>query len=527
MNSLLQYLNSKGINPELEVNYGLSRAVLLEKALKKKEGLFAQNGAFIVKTGERTGRSPNDRFIVDEPESRGDIEWGNINRPISEEVYTKLYQKVSSYLQSQELFIDDSYVGVDVQHRLSVRLVSHRAWGALFAQTLFVKDGLKDKLVEPDFLILHAPGLKLDPEKDGVNSNVAVVINFKQKVVLVIGTGYAGEIKKSMFSVMNYYLPLKGIFSMHCSANVGEKNDVALFFGLSGTGKTSLSADPERMLIGDDEHGWSDDGVFNFEGGCYAKVINLSKEKEPQIFNAIRFGSIAENVIMDPITREIDYGDGSITENTRATYPVEFIENSLIPGKAGHPSNILFLTADAFGVMPPIALLDENLAMYHFLSGYTSKLAGTETGITEPQATFSACFGEPFLPLPPIQYAKMLGEKMKKHNVRVWLVNTGWTGGPYGVGKRIDIRLTRAMVKAALCGVIDIKSCTPHPVFKVLVPKHVPGVPDEVLIPKNTWTKPELYDKQAAMLAKLFNENFKRFNDVPPEILQASPIVTE
>lgn len=516
-------LKELGIYNWKSLGINQSRAFLLEEALSNEEGSFADNGAFVILTGSRTGRSPLDRYIVKEESSEKNIDWGEINIPISEEVYEHLYQKVTSFFQEKKLYIQQVFVGVDEKYRIPLQMISHRAWGALFAQTLFIQPDEKNPFTRAEFTVLHAPGLKLNPNEDGVRSEVAVVINFAKKVVLVIGTGYGGEIKKAMFSVMNYYLPLKGVLSMHCSANVGEKGDVALFFGLSGTGKTSLSADPERRLIGDDEHGWSDDGVFNFEGGCYAKVINLDPQKEPQIYNAIRFGSLAENVIMDSATRKINFYDNSITENTRATYPVEFIDNALIPGKAGHPKNILFLTADAYGVLPPISKLTPEMAMFHFISGYTSKLAGTETGITEPQATFSACFGAPFLPLSPITYAKLLGEKMQKHQVSVWLVNTGWSGGPYGIGNRIDIRYTRSMVRAALEGELEKAEFYPHPVFKVLIPSECPGVPSTILNPRNTWEDKEAYDKQAKKLAKLFNDNFKKFKDIPQSIKEVAP----
>ncbi len=511
-------------------NYGnlyvnLSTAELLEEAFVNGEGEFASNGAFVIDGGERKGRSPKDRFIVKEPSCENLVDWGNVNKPIDPEKFDKIFAKIKAFYQEKDLYVQDVFVGADEKFKMPLQVISHQAWAAVFANTLFILPKSEEQLKnhQPQFTVIHAPKLKLNPEDDGVNSDVAVIINFARRIVLVVGTGYAGEIKKSIFSVMNYYLPQKGVLSMHCSANVGENNDSALFFGLSGTGKTSLSADSERKLIGDDEHGWSDDGIFNFEGGCYAKVIRLSQEKEPQIYNAIHFGSIAENVIMDKNTREIDFDDASMTENTRATYPVEFIDNALIPGVGEHPKNILFLTADAFGVLPPISKLNADQAMYHFMSGYTSKLAGTEAGVTEPEATFSACFGSPFLPLPATKYAEMLGEKMQKHNVNVWLVNTGWTGGPYGVGNRIDITYTRAMVKAALNGSLNNVAYQEHPVFKLMIPQSCPNVPDEVLNPSNTWENKEDYDKQAAKLASLFKENFKQFTDAPDNIKNAGP----
>lgn len=522
MASKLEQLRELGFERWKELHWNLPQAVLVENAIKRNEGVLANNGALIVRTGSRTGRSPNDRFIVEEPESKDEIAWGNVNRPVSEATFDKLYGRVIGHLQDRDLFIQDMHVGQDERYRMSLRVVSEFAWGALFAKTLFVRADRSEDQV-PEFTVLHAPMLLASPERDGTNSEVFVILNLQKKVIIIGGTQYGGEIKKSIFSVMNYRLPKKGVFPMHCSANVGEGKNVALFFGLSGTGKTSLSADPERELIGDDEHGWGNDGVFNFEGGCYAKCISLSLEKEPQIYNAIRFGSIAENVIYDETTRIIDYDSGELTENTRATYPVEHIDNALVPGIAGHPRNIMFLTADAFGVLPPIAKLTTDMAMYHFLSGYTSKLAGTEAGITEPQATFSECFGSPFLPLPATRYAEMLGQKMNQHKADVWLVNTGWSGGPYGVGERMDIRYTRAMIKAALAGRLREVEFKPDPVFKVLVPTNCPDVPAEILNPRNTWSNPDDYDLKARELAQRFKDNFAKFADAPDAVKQAGP----
>lgn len=522
---LEKYLKEVGFHRIPEVKMNLSRAKLLEEALSNDEGRFANNGALVVLTGKRTGRSPKDRYIVQEKNTADEIDWGEVNIPISEDKFDHLFKKALSYLENRKVYLQDVLVGKDARYQLSLRVLSERAWGALFAQTLFVRKKDQGIFDQPDFVMVHVPGMKCDPEKDGIRSEVAVILHLSRKIVLIIGTGYAGEMKKSMFSVMNYLLPFKQVFPMHCSANVGSDGDVALFFGLSGTGKTSLSADPQRKLIGDDEHGWSPEGVFNFEGGCYAKVIRLREDKEPQIYHAIRFGSIAENVIMDPVTREIDYDDDSITENTRATYPVEFIDNALNSGMAGHPKTILFLTADAYGVFPPIAKLTAEMAMYYFLSGYTSKLAGTETGVTEPQATFSACFGAPFLPLHPLRYAEMLREKMQQHRTSVWLVNTGWIGGPYGIGKRIDIAYTREMVRAAIDGKLDSIPMHPHPVFKVLIPDSCPGVPSELLHPENTWENEADYWKQANKLAELFQENFKKFGQMPDEVLYAGPVI--
>ncbi len=526
MNNKIEQLHQLGISNWKSIQFNTYPAQLIEQAVVRGEGILANNGALIVRTGERTGRSPLDRFFVEEPSSKDHIAWGDINRPISEKTFEHLLHLIRSYFQGKDLFVQDVFVGVEEKYRKPIRVVSELSWGALFAHTLFIRPQTPEEIANhtPRFTVLHAPNLHAIPELDGTRSDVFVVIHLARGLILVGGSGYGGEIKKSIFTVMNYLLPMEGVFPMHCSANVGADGDVALFFGLSGTGKTSLSADPDRRLIGDDEHGWSEDGVFNFEGGCYAKTIRLSPVKEPQIYNAIKFGSIAENVIYDEKTRAIDFDAGDITENTRATYPVEYIDNVLIPGKADHPKHIMFLTADAYGVLPPISRLTPEMAMYHFMSGYTSKLAGTETGIDEPQATFSACFGEPFMPLPIVKYAEMLGEKMRQHNTEVWLVNTGWTGGPYGVGKRMDIRYTRAMIKAALTGELDKYEFRPDPIFKVMVPVHCCNeVPDEILNPRNTWADKAAYDRKAKQLAREFVENFKRFKDVPEEILAAAP----
>ncbi len=525
MSNKTDQLHELGLKNWNSISWNLSSPQLVELAVQRKEGELAANGALLVRTGSRTGRSPNDRFMVEEPSSKDNIAWGKINVPISEERFEHLLGTIQSYFQSKDLFVQECYVGQHPDYRVAVRVVSELAWGALFANTLFVRPKKDKELAnyKPDFTVLHAPLLFADPQVDGTRSETFVIINLAKKLVLIGGSGYGGEIKKSLFSIMNYLLPMKSVFPMHCAANVGQDGDSALFFGLSGTGKTSLSADPDRRLIGDDEHGWGDDGIFNFEGGCYAKTIRLSPEKEPQIYNAIKFGSIAENVVYDEQTRVIDYDAADITENTRTTYPLEYIDNVLIPGMGKHPKNIMFLTADAFGVLPPISKLTPEMAMYHFMAGYTSKLAGTEAGITEPQSTFSECFGAPFMPLPATHYAEMLGEKMKKHKTDVWLVNTGWSGGPYGVGERMDIRLTRAMIKAALTGKLREVDFKPHPVFKVLIPRSCPDVPDEVLDPRQTWDDKEAYDKKAADLAGRFQKNFERFTEAPEEIKSAGP----
>ncbi|MBF0407080.1 MAG: phosphoenolpyruvate carboxykinase (ATP) [Candidatus Riflebacteria bacterium] len=502
----------------------LPASLLVEKALNRGEGTLAENGALVVKTGLRCGRSPVDKFSVQTAETK-DIWWGSVNKPLPVDSWEHIMNLARAYLQGRDVFVFDGYAGADPAYRLQVKVVAEKAWHALFAGTLFIKPGKNDVLSDkPDFTVLNVCGLMAPDFKAlGLASGVFVVVNFSEKVILIGGTHYAGEIKKSIFSVMNYLLPKKNVFPMHCSANVGPEGDTALFFGLSGTGKTTLSADPTRRLIGDDEHGWSDQGIFNFEGGCYAKCIKLSRENEPQIYNAIRFGSVLENVVMNE-QRVPDFDDESITENTRATYPVTYIDNCVLAGVGGHPKNVFFLAADAFGVLPPISRLTPDQAMYHFLSGYTAKLAGTEAGITAPTSTFSACFGAPFLMLHPFQYAEMLGKAMKKHGTTLWLVNTGWSGGQYGVGKRMKISYTRALLTAALNGSLGKVSFVPDPVFGVSVPDYCPGVPPEILKPKQTWEDKSLYDKTARQLAVQFTENFKQFADrVTPEVFQSGP----
>ncbi|MEQ2129301.1 phosphoenolpyruvate carboxykinase (ATP) [Caldanaerobacter subterraneus KAk] len=498
-------------------------AKLIEEAVKREEGVLVNNGAFNVYTGKYTGRSPNDKFIVDEPEVHEDIWWEN-NKPISVEKFEKLYNRLIAYLQNRDLFIFDGFVGADPQYRVSIRVITEYAYQSLMARQLFIRPTEKElQNFVPEYTLIAAPRFKAIPEIDGVNSEAFIILSFTKKLIIIGGTQYGGEIKKSIFTLMNYLMPKKGVLSMHCSANIGKDGDTALFFGLSGTGKTTLSADPERFLIGDDEHGWSERGIFNFEGGCYAKCINLSREKEPQIWDAIRFGAILENVVYDEATRELDYTSDKITENTRAAYPIDFIPGAVQSGIGGHPKTIIFLTADAFGVLPPIAKLTKEQAMYYFLSGYTSKLAGTERGITEPQATFSTCFGAPFLPLPPMVYAKMLGEKIEKYDTKVFLVNTGWSGGPYGIGKRINLEYTRKMVSAALKGELDKVEFTKDPIFNLNIPAFCPGVPSEILNPRNTWKDKEEYDKTAKRLAQRFIENFQKYKDVSEEIKNAGP----
>lgn len=500
-------------------------AKLVELALERGEGTLAANGALAVQTGERTGRSPNDRFIAYEKWAEKHVWWGAVNKSISPEIFNSLLAKATEYLKNRERFVFDGFVGADPIYRMAVRVITERAWHALFATTLFIRpsDGEEER-VNPEFTLVSAPGLKLDPAEYGIHSGTFVGISFEKKIILTIGTGYGGEIKKSFFSVMNGILPDRNVLPMHCSANVGPDGDTALFFGLSGTGKTTLSADPARRLIGDDEHGWSFGGIFNLEGGCYAKVIRISKESEPQIFNAIKFGSILENVIIDPKTLAIDYSASTITENTRATYPVEHIPNCVIPSVGRHPNHIFFLTSDAFGVLPPIAKLTPEMAMYHFLSGYTAKLAGVEVGINEPQATFSACFGAPFLPLHPAVYAKLLGERISEHNTKCWLVNSGWSGGPYGEGKRMDISITRALISAALKGTIEALCHTPDPVFNIFIPNSCPGVPSKILAPRNTWQDKDAYDKKARELADRFRKNFAQYAEYAgKKIMSAGP----
>jgi phosphoenolpyruvate carboxykinase (ATP) len=492
------------------VHSNLSNAELVELALARGEGVLADNGALVSSTGAFTGRTPGNKAIVREPGSEENVWWEN-NKEISPTHFSLLKSKVQDYLANKELYVVDAYGGADPEHRINVRVIVEKAWHALFIRTLLIRPDYQSlPAFTVDWTIVDVSGMEADPVIDGTAGKPFILLNFAEKLVMIGGTQYAGEMKKSVFTILNYLLPLKGVLSMHCSANIGASGDTALFFGLSGTGKTTLSADPNRRLIGDDEHGWTDDGVFNFEGGCYAKCIRLSRKTEPQIWDAIRFGSILENVILDE-RRVPDYDDGSITENTRVSYPVEFIPNAVIPSVGGHPQNICFLTADAFGVLPPISLLTEEQAMQQFLLGYTAKVAGTEAGVKEPQATFSTCFGAPFLPLRPKVYADLLGEKMRAHGAKVWLINTGWTGGPYGVGKRMNIDYTRAMVSAALSGALDEVDYVVHTIFGFAKPQTCPGVPDEVLNPRNTWDDQDAYDAKARELKAMFDEQLAKF----------------
>ena len=507
-----------------QVHRNLSVPSLVEIIINRKEGVLSSTGALSVKTGRFTGRSPDDKYIVDDEVTHNTVDWGKVNHPISEENFDKIFRRMKKHIEEKEFFIFDGFVGADEENRLPIRVINNRAWHNLFARQLFIRPtGEEFDNFKPEFTLLSCDDFPAIPQEDGTRTETFIIINFKKKLVLIGSTSYAGEIKKAMFSIMNFVLPRKDVFPMHCSANVGKQGDTALFFGLSGTGKTTLSADPERRLVGDDEHGWSDNGVFNFEGGCYAKCINLKEEKEPQIWNAIRFGSVMENVVMKDGSREPDFDDGSLTENTRVAYPLDYIDGAIIPSVAGHPKVIVFLTADAFGVMPPIAKLTKESAMYHFMSGYTSKLAGTERGITEPKETFSHCFGAPFMPLHASQYAKMLGKKITEHGTRVYLINTGWTGGPYGVGKRMNLSYTRAMVTAALNGEIDKVPVKRHEIFNLDMPTYCPGVPNEVLDPRNTWSDKDRYDAAAKRLAALFVKNFEKFGSVQKEIVEAGP----
>ena len=514
-----------GILNNLATHHNLPVGSLVERAVTRGEGFLSNTGALVVKTGKYTGRSPEDRFIVDEPSVHNEIEWGKVNKPISQEKFDALYSKVTAYLQRREIFIFDGFAGADKAYRIGVRAVNELASQNLFMRQLLIRPDQRQSTGIPiDFTIISAPGFKCVPETDGVHSEAAIILSFEKRLVLICGSYYAGEMKKSVFSIMNYLLPKRNVFPMHCSANIGQEEDTALFFGLSGTGKTTLSADPLRNLIGDDEHGWSDNGIFNMEGGCYAKCINLSKEHEPDIYGAIRFGALVENVVYDMDTLEPRFDDDSLTENTRAGYPVDFIANTRIPGVGGHPKTVIFLTADAFGVLPPVSKLSREAAMYHYVSGYTARLAGTERGITEPQATFSTCFGAPFLPLPASRYAELLGEKINRHNANVYLVNTGWAGGPAGNGgNRMKLPLTRAMVTACLNGTLEQSAFINHPVFNVMVPITCPGVPDDVLQPRLMWKDKDAYDKAATHLADMFRKNFARYANMPDAVIQAGP----
>ena len=520
-------LNEAGVHNPGFVHWNLNPAELVEDTLLRDEGYLADNGGLVVGTGEFTGRSPKDKFVVKDENTADTVWWGEINQEFSEEGFEKLHKKVTAYLQGKELYVRDAFAGADPKYRIGVRIVNENPWQNLFVHNMFIRPSVEEiENFAPDWTILCAPGFYANPEEDGTRQHNFTLVNFTKKMILIGGSAYTGEMKKGIFTVMNYILPMNGILSMHCSANIGKDGDTAVFFGLSGTGKTTLSADPERNLIGDDEHAWTDDGVFNFEGGCYAKCIDLSAEKEPQIWNAIKFGSLVENVTFHEGTRTIDFEDTSITQNTRVAYPIHYIKGAVEPSTGGIPKNVFFLTCDAFGVLPPISKLTPGQAMYQFISGYTAKVAGTEAGIDEPVTAFSACFGAPFLPLHPTKYAEMLGELMKKHDVNVWLVNTGWSGGAYGVGSRMKLSYTRQMVSEALKGNLDNVVYSNDPIFGLAMPESVEGVPTEVLNPRNTWADKAAYDQKANELAGKFNDNFAQYSDFAnEEIMAASPKV--
>ena len=521
-NQLIEF----GINPS-KVYRNLPVTNLVEIAVQKNEGIVTSTGSLSVKTGKYTGRSPDDRYIVYDDETHENVDWGKINHQFPTGKFDKIFEKMKKYVEGKELFVFDGFAGADLENRLPIRIFTDHAWQSLFARQLFVRPSSAElETHDPEFTVMSLNDFEAIPEVDGTNSNVFILINLSKKLVLICGTSYAGEIKKSIFSVMNYILPARGVFPMHCSANIGKDGDTSLFFGLSGTGKTSLSADPNRMLIGDDEHGWSDKGTFNFEGGCYAKCINLNEEAEPQIWNAIKSGAVLENVVIEKQTLKPDFNDSRLTENTRAAYPLEYIPGAVIPSVGEHPKVVVFLTADARGVLPPVSKLTKEGAMFHFMSGYTSKLAGTERGIKEPKAVFSECFAAPFMPRHASVYAKMLGEKIIQHNTVVYLINTGWSGGPYGVGDRIKIQYSRAMVTAALTGALDIVKYTHNDLFNLDIPTECPNVPSEILDPKNTWIDKDSYDLSARKLAQMFIDNFEKFKNVSQDIKNAGPKIS-
>lgn len=530
LRSIMEGLLELGLSNARGVSWNLTPAELITEAVKNGEGALTDTGALMCKTGVFTGRSPKDRFIVKDDLTKDAVWWGDINIPYKPEKFDALYEKMIASLNTKKLYIRDAFAGADPNYRLKVRIIDTQAWHNLFCYNMFINPSMEDlEDFHPDFTVLAVPEFEADPEVDETRQKNFAIVNFTKRIIIVGGTGYTGETKKGIFSVMNFLLPeQEHVLSMHCSANMGKEGDVAIFFGLSGTGKTTLSADSNRRLIGDDEHGWTDNSVFNIEGGCYAKVVKLSEEKEPEIYKAIKFGAILENTVFFPGTTTVDYDNASITQNTRVSYPLEHIENAVIPSIAGVPKNIFFLTADAYGVLPPISKLDVNQAMYHFISGYTAKVAGTETGVDEPQAVFSACFGAPFMPLHPAKYAELLGEKMKQQNVNLWLVNTGWTGGPFGVGSRMALPYTRAMITAAMEGNLDNVEYEHHSIFGLGMPTSCPLVPTEVLNPRNTWADKEAYDRTAAKLAAQFVENFKQFEEYANEdIMSGAPKVPE
>ncbi len=523
----LAALSALGLNTKSTIHYQLQPDELSEQTLLRGQGEVNDTGALCIRTGEFTGRSPQDKFIVKDALTENSVHWNNFNIAIAPEKFTALKAKVLNYLNSkEELWVRDAYACADPQYRLNIRVINEHAWSNLFAYNMFLRPAEQElSSFEPDWHIIQAPGFKADPAIDGTRQHNFAIVSFTEKTILIGGTGYTGEMKKGIFTILNYLLPHKlNVLSMHCSANMGKDGDVAVFFGLSGTGKTTLSADPNRKLIGDDEHGWTNDGVFNFEGGCYAKCIDLTEEKEPEIFRAIKPGALVENVMFFDNSRQIDFSNKAITENTRVSYPLHYISNAQEPSMGGLPKNIFFLTCDAYGVLPPISKLSPGQAMYQFISGYTARVAGTEAGVTEPKATFSACFGAPFLPLHPGKYAEMLGEKMRTHEVNVWMINTGWSGGGYGVGNRMKLSYTRAMITAALNGALDQVEFEKHPVFGMLMPKMCPGVPKELLHPRYTWADRAAYDQAAIKLAEMFIQNFEKYAaGVSEEILQSAP----
>lgn len=520
-------LEQIGIGPAV-ANWNLSVEELTKQTVDLGQGVLNSTGALCVNTGKFTGRSPKDKFTVKDAITENTVDWGDVNIPFTSEAFDKLYDKVVAYLGAKQIWVRDAYACADPAYRLTLRVVNETPWANLFCNDLFLRPTEEEiRTFDPEWHIIQAPGFEADPSVDGTRQANFTIVNFTRKIILIGGTAYTGEMKKGIFGVLNYLLPQEhNVLSMHCSANEGKDGDVALFFGLSGTGKTTLSADPDRPLIGDDEHGWANGSVFNFEGGCYAKVIDLSKEKEPQIFDAVRPGALLENIVFKAGTNEVDYTDGSITENTRAAYPIYHIENAKEPSYGGDPKNIFFLTCDAFGILPPISKLTKAQAMYHFVSGYTAKVAGTEVGVTEPQTTFSACFGRVFLPLHPVKYAELLGKKLGEHtDVNVWLINTGWSGGPYGIGKRMNLKYTRAMITAAMNGALNDADFTAHQIFGVLMPDAVPGVPSEILNPKETWADKEAYTQKALELAQLFVNNFNKYaSEANAETLAAAPL---
>jgi phosphoenolpyruvate carboxykinase (ATP) len=522
-----QNLLRLGLKNTESIHYQLSPEELVQDTLRIGEGVLNDTGALVIRTGEFTGRSPKDKFTVKDETTADSVHWNDFNIPIEPKYFDIIFKKITDYLnQRKEIWIRDCHACADPRYRLNVRVVNEKPWNNLFAYNMFLRPTEEElDTFKPDWHVISAPGLKLDPKECGTRQHNAAVVSFKHKMILIAGTGYTGETKKGIFTILNYILPHeKNVLSMHCSANMGDDGDTAIFFGLSGTGKTTLSADPNRKLIGDDEHAWTSDNIFNFEGGCYAKTINLTEEKEPEIFNAIRPGALVENVTFYPGTNRINFDDGSITENSRVSYPLHFISNAIEPSVGGLPKNIFFLTCDAFGVLPPVSRLTPGQAMYQFISGYTAKVAGTEAGVTEPKPTFSACFGAPFLPLHPGKYAHMLGNKMQEHKVNVWMINTGWTGGPHGIGNRMKLKYTRAMITAALEGKLNNVEFETHPVFGMAIPKECPGVPTEVLNPVNTWADKKAYDEKAKYLAGLFVKNFQKYADgVSAEVLAAAP----